>query len=83
MEGTPVWSHDGIICTGESYKEVVKLSFARGASLPGARLCQGRVSEGCSPKEEPPSAGVAPLGLLVLFPYNSRHQPCCPRANIL
>jgi len=31
--GTPVWSHDGIICTGESYKNVVKLSFAKGASL--------------------------------------------------
>ncbi|MGC9955409.1 DUF1801 domain-containing protein [Roseiarcus sp.] len=31
--GTPVWSHDGIVCTGESYKEVVKLTFARGASL--------------------------------------------------
>jgi hypothetical protein len=31
--GTPVWSHDGIICTGETYKEVVKLTFARGASL--------------------------------------------------
>ena len=31
--GTPVWSHDGIICTGESYKLVVKLTFARGASL--------------------------------------------------
>ncbi len=31
--GTPVWSHDGIICTGESYKEVVKLTVARGASL--------------------------------------------------
>src|SRR5688572_32992672 len=31
--GTPVWSHDGIICTGESYKSVVKLTFARGASL--------------------------------------------------
>ena len=29
----PVWSHDGIICTGESYKNVVKLTFARGASL--------------------------------------------------
>jgi hypothetical protein len=32
--GTPVWSHDGIVCTGESYKQVVKLTFARGASLP-------------------------------------------------
>ena len=32
--GTPVWSHDGILCTGESYKSVVKLTFAKGASLP-------------------------------------------------
>ena len=31
--GTPVWSHDGIICTGESYKSVVKLTFAKGAFL--------------------------------------------------
>ena len=31
--GTPVWSHDGIICTGESYQKVVKLTFAKGASL--------------------------------------------------
>jgi hypothetical protein len=31
--GIPVWSHDGIICTGESYKAVVKLTFAKGASL--------------------------------------------------
>jgi hypothetical protein len=31
--GTPVWSHDGIICTGESYKNVVKLTFMKGASL--------------------------------------------------
>jgi len=31
--GTPVWSHDGIICTGESYKKAVKLTFAKGASL--------------------------------------------------
>ena len=31
--GVPVWSHDGIICTGETYKKVVKLTFARGASL--------------------------------------------------
>ena len=30
---TPVWSHDGIVCTGESYKSVVKLTFAKGASL--------------------------------------------------
>jgi hypothetical protein len=32
--GVPVWEHDGILCTGETYKAVVKLTFARGASLP-------------------------------------------------
>lgn len=32
--GVPVWNHDGIICTGETYKSVVKLTFAKGASLP-------------------------------------------------
>src|SRR5205809_6181465 len=38
--GTPVWSHDGIICTGESYKNAVKLTFAKGALLKDpARLC--------------------------------------------
>jgi hypothetical protein len=35
--GTPIWSHDGIICTGESYKSVVKLTFAKGASLKDPR----------------------------------------------
>jgi len=39
MRGIPVWSHHGIICTGESYKAKVKLTFAKGASLPDpARL---------------------------------------------
>lgn len=33
MRGVPVWSHDGIICTGETYKRYVKLTFAKGASL--------------------------------------------------
>jgi hypothetical protein len=38
-KGTPVWSHSGIVCTGESYMKVVKLTFARGAALPDpARL---------------------------------------------
>lgn len=32
--GVPVWSHDGILCTGETYRQAVKLTFARGASLP-------------------------------------------------
>jgi hypothetical protein len=31
--GTPIWSHDGIVCTGETYKSIVKLTFAKGASL--------------------------------------------------
>ena len=34
MKGVPVWSHDGTVCTGEKYKNVVKLTFARGASIP-------------------------------------------------
>lgn len=34
MRGVPVWSHDGIICTGETYKSKVKLTFAKGASVP-------------------------------------------------
>ena len=33
-EGVPVWSHAGIICTGETYKDKIKLTFAKGASLP-------------------------------------------------
>lgn len=32
--GVPVWEHDGIVCTGETYRQVVKLTFARGAALP-------------------------------------------------
>jgi hypothetical protein len=35
--GVPVWEHDGIVCTGESYKQVVKLTFARGAALEDPR----------------------------------------------
>lgn len=34
MAGVPVWSHDGIVCTGETYKDAVKLTFAKGAGLP-------------------------------------------------
>ena len=34
MAGVPVWSHDGIVCTGETYKNAVKLTFARGAMIP-------------------------------------------------
>lgn len=34
MQGVPVWSHNGIVCTGETYNKVVKLTFAQGAKLP-------------------------------------------------
>ncbi|MES2306491.1 MAG: DUF1801 domain-containing protein [Gemmatimonadota bacterium] len=34
MAGVPVWSHDGIVCTGETYKTYIKLTFAKGAALP-------------------------------------------------
>jgi hypothetical protein len=33
MQGVPTWSHDGLLCTGETYKDKVKLTFARGAAL--------------------------------------------------
>ena len=44
--GTPVWSHDGIVCTGESYKEVVKLTFARGASIEDPKQLSNSSLEG-------------------------------------
>lgn len=45
--GTPVWSKQGIVCTGETYKQVVKLTFARGASLPDpARLFNASLAGG-------------------------------------
>jgi hypothetical protein len=44
--GTPVFSHDGIICTGEAYKQVVKLTFARGASLKDPKMLFNASLEG-------------------------------------
>jgi hypothetical protein len=44
--GIPVWSHDGGICTGESYKEVVKLTFFRGASIPDPKMLFNSSLEG-------------------------------------
>src|SRR6266850_937248 len=43
---TPVWSHDGIICTGESYKSIVKLTFSKGASLKDPASSSTRASTG-------------------------------------
>jgi hypothetical protein len=47
MEGVPVWSHDGIVCTGEIYKKAVKLTFAKGAAVPDpARLFNASLQGG-------------------------------------
>ncbi|HEX7939459.1 MAG TPA: DUF1801 domain-containing protein [Gemmatimonadaceae bacterium] len=47
MKGVPVWSHHGIVCTGETYKKSVKLTFAYGASLPDpARLFNASLEGG-------------------------------------
>src|SRR3954464_14051780 len=53
--GTPIWSHDGIICTGESYKNVVKLTFMKGASLKDpARLFQLESRRQRAPRDRHP-----------------------------
>ena len=44
--GVPVWSHDGMICTGETYKSVVKMTFAKGAALNDPRACSIPVLRG-------------------------------------
>src|SRR5215217_1439224 len=55
--GTPIWSHDGIICTGESYKKVVKLTFLKGASLKDpARLLRIRRVSSTRASTETPAA---------------------------
>ena len=51
----PVWSHDGIVCTGETYKAKVKLTFAKGASLPDPAGSRARRSAA----EEEPHPGAA------------------------
>ena len=52
--GTPVWSHDGIICTGESYKNVVKLTFAKGASLKSGPSFQLKSRRKPTPRDRHP-----------------------------
>ena len=52
--GTPVWSHDGIICTGESYKSVVKLTFAKGASLKDPARLQLESRRKSTPRDRHP-----------------------------
>ncbi len=80
--GTPVWSHHGIICTGETYKKVVKLTFAKGAALPDpARLFNASldgnvrraidIHEGTEPDAQ---ALKALIGAAVALNLASRHR---------
>jgi len=50
--GTPVWSHDGIICTGESYKKVVKLTFAKGAFLKDPAFEESEALRSCDSRTD-------------------------------
>lgn len=59
MLGVPVWSQEGIICTGEPYKNYVKLTFAKGASLPDpARLFNASLGGGTRRAIDIPEAGL-------------------------
>lgn len=66
--GVPVWSHGGIVCTGEAYKQVVKLTFARGAALPDPQRLFNASLEGNARRaidlregERPPAAAFKAL----------------------
>jgi len=79
--GTPVWSHDGIVCTGESYKEVVKLTFAKGASLKDPKKLfnaslDGNVRRAIDFREHDRIDGAAFRALfLEAVAYNREHPP--------
>ena len=79
--GTPVWSHDGIVCTGESYKQVVKLTFAKGASLEDPHKLfnsslDGNVRRAIDLREHDPLDGAAFQALfLEAVTYNRDHPP--------
>src|SRR2546430_12533377 len=55
--GTPIWSHDGGVCTGESYKQVVKLTFFRGASIKDPKKLFNSSLEGNTRCDRPPRRG--------------------------
>lgn len=79
--GTPVWSHDGIVCTGESYKQVVKLTFAKGASLEDPKKLfnsslDGNVRRAIDLREDDRLDGPAFRALfLEAVAYNRSHPP--------
>jgi hypothetical protein len=89
---TPVWSHDGIICTGESYQKVVKLTFAKGAALPdplglfNASL-QGNVRRAIDfhegDKLDEPSLKALIKAAVALNTKSSAHdKPAAPRVTV-
>ena len=51
--GVPVWSHGGMICTGETYKDKVKVTFAKGASLEDPRACSTPASKATQARDRP------------------------------
>ena len=79
--GTPVWSHDGVVCTGESYKQVVKLTFAKGASLRDPKKLfnsslEGNVRRAIDLREHDRLDGPALRALfLEAVAYNRDHPP--------
>jgi len=83
--GTPVWSHDGIVCTGESYQQVVKLTFAKGASLqdPGKLFnasLDGHVRRAIDLREHDRLDAAAFRALfLEAVAHNRSHPPKRPR----
>jgi len=79
--GIPVWSHDGLVCTGESYKQVVKLTFAKGASLGDAKKLfnaslDGKARRAIDLREHDRLDGPAFRALfLEAVAYNRDHPP--------
>ena len=79
--GTPVWSHDGIVCTGESYKQVVKLTFAKGALLKDPKRLfnaslEGNVRRAIDLREQDQLDARAFRALFVeAVAYNRNHPP--------
>jgi len=59
--GVPVWSHAGIVCTGETYKSVVKLTFAKGAAFKDPSSLFNSSLEGTSTSPSPPRSMKRPL----------------------
>jgi hypothetical protein len=80
--GVPVWSHDGIICTGESYKSTVKLTFAKGAPEgPGEALQLEPRGEGKARDRHPRGGGGGRRRVQGAHPRGGRAQHVGPKAR--